>query len=95
VGRCLAHVSKRPSAKELLLDPFLGTEQLELSLPNTTLSKNKTLKHFSLGDPATSTNMTITGSISEEDNTIFLKVRLCDEIGMHNSFQTLEINLEF
>lgn len=64
------------------MDPFLAMEQFELSLPNTTLSKNQTLQHFSLGDSTTSTNMTITGSISEEDNTIFLKVRLCDEIGM-------------
>ncbi|KAK2361326.1 putative serine/threonine-protein kinase WNK5 [Trifolium repens] len=70
VGRCLAHVSKRPSAKELLLDPFLATEQLELSLPNTILSTNQT-----------SRNMTITGSINEEDNTIFLKVRISDETG--------------
>ncbi|XP_058741874.1 probable serine/threonine-protein kinase WNK5 [Vicia villosa] len=89
VGRCLAHVSKRPSARELLLDPFLDTEKVEVSLLNTTtnqtLKVNSTqalanYKHLSISDPSTSTNMKITGSINE-DNTIFLKVRICDEIG--------------
>ncbi|CAJ2670968.1 unnamed protein product [Trifolium pratense] len=80
VGRCLSHASKRPSAKELLMDPFFAKEQLELSLASTTLSTNQTFKHLSIGD-RTSRNMTITGSINEEDNTIFLKVRICDEIG--------------
>lgn len=95
MGRCLAHVSKRPSAKELLLDPFLATKQHEVPLLNTTtnqtLKVNSTqalanYKHLSIGDPTTSIKMKITGSINEEDNTIFLKVRICDEIGMHNSF---------
>ncbi|PNX76290.1 putative serine threonine-protein kinase WNK5-like protein [Trifolium pratense] len=93
VGRCLSHVSKRPSAKELLMDPFFAKEQLELSLPSTTLSTNQTFKHLSIGD-RTSRNMTITGSINEEDNTIFLKVRISDEIGVQNFFSTLEINLD-
>ncbi|CAI8612927.1 unnamed protein product [Vicia faba] len=75
VGRCLSHVSKRPSAKELLLDPFLATEQLEVNSIQALANYN----HLSIGDPTT--NMKITGSIDEEDNTIFLKVRICDEIG--------------
>jgi WNK lysine deficient protein kinase len=84
VGRCLAHVSKRPSAKELLLDPFLATEQLELSLPNKTLSTKQT-----------SRNMTITGSLNEEDNTIFLKVRISDETGVQNSFPNATSSVVF
>ncbi|XP_073221921.1 probable serine/threonine-protein kinase WNK5 isoform X2 [Cicer arietinum] len=84
VGRCLAHVSKRPSAKELLLDPFLAMEQLELSLLSTTLSTNQTLKINSTEGVANkhlSTYMTITGSINEDDSTLFLKVRISDETG--------------
>lgn len=98
MGRCLTHVSKRPSARDLLLDPFLATEHLELSLPNTPLSTNQTLRVNSsttvanellpVGDQ-TSTDMAITGSINEEDNTIFLKVRISDEMGKYNFIPTL------
>lgn len=89
MGKCLAHVSERPPAKELLLDPFLATE-----LPTTPLSTNQTVnlnnstaevanENLSLGDPTMSRDMTITGSMNEEDRTIFLKVQISDEIGVH------------
>ncbi|KAJ1375831.1 Serine/threonine-protein kinase, active site [Sesbania bispinosa] len=91
VKRCLSNVSKRPSAEELLLDPFLAMEQLELSFPSTPLSTNQSLvlhstaaianKHLLIGDLTKSTDMTITGSINEDNNTIFLKVRISDEMG--------------
>lgn len=83
----MAHVSKRPSAKELLLDPFLAMEQLELSLLSTTLSTNQTLKINSTEGVANkhlSTYMTITGSINEDDSTLFLKVRISDETGVRH-----------
>lgn len=90
VGKCLANVSERPSAKELLLDPFLATDQLEIPLPpsiplclDQTLNLNSTApvpsEHH---DQAKSADMTITGSINEEDNTVFLKVRISDKMGM-------------
>ncbi|XP_061368511.1 probable serine/threonine-protein kinase WNK5 [Gastrolobium bilobum] len=92
VGRCLVHVSKRPPAKELLLDPFLATDQLESILPISILSTNQTPKlisnefviteQLSMGDDqGKSTDMTITGSINEQDNTVFLKVKIPDKNG--------------
>ncbi|TKY65695.1 serine/threonine-protein kinase WNK5 [Spatholobus suberectus] len=89
VGKCLANVSERPSAKELLLDPFLATDQLEIPLPpNIPLPTNQILKLNSTApfpsercDQTKSADMTITGSINEEDNTVFLKVRISDIMG--------------
>ncbi|RDX63426.1 putative serine/threonine-protein kinase WNK5, partial [Mucuna pruriens] len=89
VGKCLANVSERPSAKELLLDPFLATEQLEIPLPpSIPLYTNQLLKLNSTAAPPSehrdqtkSADMTITGSINEEDNTVFLKVRISDIMG--------------
>ncbi|KAK7340040.1 hypothetical protein VNO77_20732 [Canavalia gladiata] len=93
VGRCLANVSNRPSAKELLLDPFLATDQLESQLPPPCipLPTNQTLKlnsptivpseHFPSCHQTKNADMTITGSINEEDNTVFLKVRISDKMG--------------
>lgn len=93
VGKCLTNVSERPSAKELLLDPFLAMEQLEIPLPPS-IPALFTNKSFKLSCPAPfpsehrdqtkSADMTITGSINEEDNTVFLKVRISDIMGMHN-----------
>ncbi|KAG4925386.1 putative serine/threonine-protein kinase WNK5 [Glycine soja] len=90
VGKCLANVSERPSAKELLLDPFLAMEQLEIQLPPS-IPALFTNKSFKLSCPAPfpsehrdqtkSADMTITGSINEEDNTVFLKVRISDIMG--------------
>ncbi|XP_029127921.1 probable serine/threonine-protein kinase WNK5 isoform X2 [Cajanus cajan] len=89
VGKCLANVSERPSAKELLLDPFLAMDQLEIPLPpSIPLCPNQTLKLNSIAlfpgvhlDQTKSADMTITGSINEEDNTVFLKVRISDKMG--------------
>ncbi|KAL2330584.1 hypothetical protein Fmac_018165 [Flemingia macrophylla] len=89
VGKCLATVSERPSAKELLLDLFLASAQLEIPLPpSIPLCPNQTLKLNSTSpfpsehlDLIKSADMTITGSIKEEDNTVFLKVRISDKMG--------------
>lgn len=98
VGRCLTNVSRRPSAKKLLLDPFLATEQLE-SLPSTPISTYQTHKlnstlavaneHTAKVDKTKrNTDMTITGTINEENNTIFLKVQIPDEMGVYNLIST-------
>ena len=98
VGKCLAHVSKRPSAKELLLNPFLGIDQIESPfVPSPPLLTNQALKlnstaevanePLSKADRTKSTDMTITGSINEEGNTVFLKVKICDSNGMYNSIK--------
>ncbi|XP_073226403.1 probable serine/threonine-protein kinase WNK4 isoform X2 [Cicer arietinum] len=87
VGKCLANVSERLSAKELLLDPFLATDQLDSLLPTpTSLSRlnfttsNPKDKH-SLNDQTKSTHMTITGTMNEEDDTVFLKVKIFNKNG--------------
>lgn len=103
VGKCLANVSKRLSAKELLLDPFLATVQLESPspcltvqtipspcLPVQTMRYQKSYSaavankvYPSVGDQTKNTNMTITGTMNEEDDTVFLKVQISDKNGMY------------
>ncbi|KAG5042192.1 hypothetical protein JHK87_006107 [Glycine soja] len=92
VGKCLANVSERLSAKELLLDPFLATEQLDSPLPSPTLPKKQTptlnftaLLAKELPPPKSNqtkdTHMTITGSMNEENDTVFLKVQISNKNG--------------
>lgn len=93
VGKCLANVSKRLPAKELLLDPFLATVQLEslpppcLPLPkihqtNKSSSNSVAAKvHPFMAEQIKNTNMTITGTMNEEDDTVFLKVQISDKNG--------------
>ncbi|OIV98545.1 hypothetical protein TanjilG_12131 [Lupinus angustifolius] len=87
VAKCLANVSMRPSAKELLMDPFLATDQLQLSLLTQPLFINQTIVlnsneavNISLDNQKMSNDMmTITGSINKEDNILFLKVQISDK----------------
>lgn len=87
VGKCLANVSKRLSAKELLLDPFLATAQHESPLLSPTSPQKSNFnaiiakEDFSLNDQRKNTFMTITGSMNEEDDTVFLKVKISNKEG--------------
>ncbi|KAK7390229.1 hypothetical protein VNO78_25528 [Psophocarpus tetragonolobus] len=91
VGKCLANVSERLSAKELLLDPFLATVQLDSPLSSPTLPRKQTpTLNFTASfakelppmiDKTKDTNMTITGSMNEEDDTVFLKVQISTKSG--------------
>ncbi|XP_061370741.1 probable serine/threonine-protein kinase WNK5 isoform X2 [Gastrolobium bilobum] len=91
VGKCLANVSERLPAKELLLDPFLAMDQLDSPLPSPTLPRKHTQtlnftsavakEEPSMIDQTKSTHMTITGSINEEDDTVFLKVQISNKTG--------------
>ncbi|KAE8039402.1 hypothetical protein FH972_011819 [Carpinus fangiana] len=85
IGKCLVTASKRLSAKELLLDPFLASDEDE-KLPMTKLGSQKPFlnqremeKLQSSHDPHR-TNMTITGKLNHDD-TIFLKVQIADKDG--------------
>ncbi|CAO2147424.1 unnamed protein product [Urochloa humidicola] len=108
IGRCLVKApSMRPSAAELLLDPFLlddhdhatstTTCAVPSSLPvvpcSSTCSSSDNVSS-SLGDdqddvqedaaepPAPiRTDMTITGKLNAEEDTIFLKVQIADDTG--------------
>ncbi|KAG8089265.1 hypothetical protein GUJ93_ZPchr0011g28296 [Zizania palustris] len=92
IGRCLVAASHRPSAEELLLDPFLSQHHqddhnitahatttpsppLPLPLPLSNPSDSPT----SEAPAAARTDMTITGKLNTEDDTIFLKVKIGDE----------------
>jgi len=82
--------SKRVSARELLQDPFLasdeswmvyarGAENLKPFLNENEMKRLK-LKDDELGR----SRMTITGKLNAEDNTIFLNVLIADENGKRN-----------
>lgn len=88
VGLCLQNVSKRLPARELLLDPFLACnndndddEGEQLSTRKATIQKplqnGTAMEESSMpSDLERSTNMTITGTMNPEEDTIFLKVQI-------------------
>ncbi|KAG2672906.1 hypothetical protein I3760_13G063400 [Carya illinoinensis] len=85
IGRCLVTASKRLSAKELLLDPFLASDEDEklsmtkLASQKPFLNKGEMEKLISSHDPHR-TDMTITGKLNPDD-TIFLKVQIANKDG--------------
>ncbi|XP_062197195.1 probable serine/threonine-protein kinase WNK8 isoform X2 [Phragmites australis] len=94
IGRCLVAASKRPSAAELLLDPFLDDRATShcatMPLPAAPLTSSDTAEPSSSSDdqdveeaelPARTTDMTITGKLNSEEDTIFLKVQIADDTG--------------
>ncbi|CAN1262856.1 Probable serine/threonine-protein kinase WNK4 [Linum perenne] len=92
VGRCLVTASKRVSAKELLLDPFLGPEPVKgVESPKPFLNV-KEMEKLQLSDAASKTDMRITGKLNPEDDTIFLKVKIVNEDGsLRNVFFPFDI----
>ncbi|GAB4856254.1 Probable serine/threonine-protein kinase wnk5 [Ancistrocladus abbreviatus] len=85
VGKCLETASKRLTAHELLLDPFLTSDEEPLLVPVPILKFPSPEGALgipnSLDDPIRSTDMTITGKRNPEDNTIFLTVQIADRDG--------------
>ncbi|KAL7247188.1 hypothetical protein ACSBR2_002162 [Camellia fascicularis] len=85
IGKCLETASKRLSAKELLLDPFLAFDEEELLAATKVgcqkpfLNDNIRIEELKLSGNPSRTNMTITGKLNPEDDTIFLKVQIADE----------------
>lgn len=86
IGRCLVTASKRLSAKELLLDPFLASDEddqlsmTRLGSQKPFLNKGEMKKLQSRHDPHR-TDMTITGKLNPDDDTIFLKVQIANKDG--------------
>jgi len=79
--------SKRLPAHQMLLDPFLATDEdlapvlkpsLQIYSPKGAIVE----KPFLLDGHRRNTDMTITGTVNPEDNTLFLKVELSDRDGM-------------
>lgn len=100
IGKCLEPASKRLSAKDLLLDPFLVTDNFhdqiesDITTQKPFLNANVDLKHLWLNDDdVPKTNMTITGKLNPEDDTIFLKVQIATdkEGGARNVFFPFDI----
>lgn len=98
VGRCLEKAPNRPSASQLLMDPFLSTEEEE-ELPAIKIPAQKVLMSGKAqdlkqpsGDGAKNNDMTIKGTMNSADDTIFLKVQISDKAGrarnIHFPFDT-------
>ncbi|XP_044950097.1 probable serine/threonine-protein kinase WNK8 [Hordeum vulgare subsp. vulgare] len=87
IGRCLVPASHRPSAQELLLDPFLSTQDTTMTLspppllPALPASGDQKDSPDKAEPVAAMTDMTITGKLNTDDDTIFLKVQIVDEAG--------------
>ncbi|XP_015931862.1 probable serine/threonine-protein kinase WNK4 [Arachis duranensis] len=84
IGRCLLPAAKRPSAKDLLLDPFFLSDDSSSSLTKFGIQNysllNSEMEKLQLSDPLPRTEMKITGKLNPDD-TIFLKVQLSDKDG--------------
>ncbi|KAJ4845912.1 Serine/threonine-protein kinase wnk4 [Turnera subulata] len=86
IGKCLVSASKRVSAKELLLDPFLASDEASLSPVSRVSSpkpflNDREMDKLKLRDDPPRTQMTITGKLNPEDDTIFLKVQIANKDG--------------
>lgn len=91
IGKCLVNASKRLSAKDLLVDPFLAID-VDEQLPIAKLVHQKPfmndvieLEELQLNEDPLRTNMTITGKLNPENDTIFLKVQIGDKKGIDNT----------
>ncbi|KAL0434943.1 UNVERIFIED_CONTAM: putative serine/threonine-protein kinase WNK4 [Sesamum radiatum] len=98
IGKCLESASKRLSAKELMLDPFLAVDRSD-DHPESDIENQKPLlndcielERLQFHDDVPRTNMTITGTLNPEDGTIFLKVQIADKKGaVRNVFFPFDI----
>ncbi|KAL2488523.1 putative serine/threonine-protein kinase WNK4 [Forsythia ovata] len=87
IGRCLESASKRLPAKELMLDPFLALGDFDdkpkskNDVQKPFLNDNIKIEDLQLNEDLPRTNMTITGKLNPEDETIFLKVQIADRDG--------------
>ncbi|TYH36759.1 hypothetical protein ES332_D13G287200v1 [Gossypium tomentosum] len=81
IGKCLVNASNRLSAEQLLLDPFLAKDEAtRLGSPKLLLNQSE-IEKLHLNDNPPRTDMTITGKLNPEDDTIFLKVQIADTEG--------------
>ncbi|KAI3788614.1 hypothetical protein L2E82_01386 [Cichorium intybus] len=90
VGKCLQNASSRPSARELLKEPFLLIEDTDelmtiSTMPSPKPTSTKKIPEKELSSlpnvPKRTTDMTIVGSMNAEDGSIFLKVLISDQTG--------------
>lgn len=87
IRKCLEPASNRLSAKELMLDPFLVIDDTDsesvtaMRLQKPILNDKIAIEDLHLNEDVPRTNMTITGKLNPEDDTIFLKVQIADKQG--------------
>lgn len=84
VAKCLVNASKRLPAHQLLLDPFLAVDEdlSPISKPSLQIYSPKGViveMPFLMDGHRRTTDMTITGKVNPEDNTLFLKVQISDK----------------
>ncbi|XP_027933031.1 probable serine/threonine-protein kinase WNK4 isoform X2 [Vigna unguiculata] len=84
IGKCLIAAAERPSAKELLHDPFLlsndESSMAKIGIPKPFLNYSE-MEKLQLSDDLPMTKMSITGKLNPEDGTIFLKVKISEKDG--------------
>lgn len=80
ITKCLAPATKRLSARDLLLDPFLSSVDEEL-LHTKIIGNENSLQELKVVDSLPRTNMTITGKLKPKDGTVFLKVQFSEANG--------------
>ncbi|XP_019159823.1 PREDICTED: probable serine/threonine-protein kinase WNK4 isoform X2 [Ipomoea nil] len=99
IGKCLEPVSKRLSAKELMVDPFLAPDD-SIGKPLTMVGCQKPflndniigMEDLNLNHHVPATSMTIKGKLNPEDDTIILKVQIADkEGGVRNVYFPFDI----
>jgi len=84
IGKCLLPAEKRPSAKELLLDPFLASDDpsstTKYAIQKPFLNATE-MEKLQLNDDLPRTGMKVIGKLNPEDDTVFLKVQISDKNG--------------
>jgi WNK lysine deficient protein kinase len=94
IGKCLEPAAKRPSAKDLLLEPFLSTDDtssaMKLKIQKPFLNENE-MEKLQLSDEFQRTEMKVIGKLNPEDDTIFLKVQISDKKCMYTLQKFLHI----
>jgi WNK lysine deficient protein kinase len=90
IGKCLVSASKRVSAKELLQDPFLASDESWMVYtsgagnPKPFLNENE-MDTLKLEDDELRTEMSIAGKLGAEDNKIDLEVQIAYDNGLANN----------
>ncbi|KAK7300803.1 hypothetical protein RJT34_11654 [Clitoria ternatea] len=95
IGKCLLPAAERPSAKDLLLDPFLVSDDssstMNLGIQQPLLNDSE-MEKLQLRDDFPRTGMKVIGKLNPEDDTIFLKVQISDKDGsVRNVFFPFDI----
>lgn len=91
----------RPSARELLEDPFLSVDEVDelpaISIPCQKASQGGRTKGLmpQLMSPASRIDMIIKGTMNPEDDTIFLQVQLSDKDGIDSNTREFLLSAPF